>query len=76
MGPESDFSDRCDRDCGAKALHLSSIATHAKPERTNFYLPQLWSRMIFIRWALSEPNMPIAVFNSARGMTSLTSGSS
>ena len=31
LGPESDFSGRCDRDCGANALHLPSVATHAQP---------------------------------------------
>jgi hypothetical protein len=33
-GPGSDFSGRCDRDCGADALHLPLIAAHAKPGRT------------------------------------------
>jgi hypothetical protein len=28
--PESDLSGRCDRDCGANALHLPSIVANAK----------------------------------------------
>ena len=31
MGPESDFSGGCDRDCGANALHLPSIGLTPKP---------------------------------------------
>ena len=37
---------------------------------------QACSRMIFIRWPLSEPSIPIAAFNSPSGITWLTSGSS
>src|SRR5581483_9756946 len=34
------------------------------------------SRMIFMRWPLSEPSIPMAFFSSPSGMTWLTSGSS
>src|SRR6266850_2399850 len=35
-----------------------------------------WSMMIFIRWPLSDPSMPMAALSSPSGRTSLTSGSS
>ena len=77
MGPESDFSGCCDRDCGANALHLPSSATSRTLMKDLFLGPferrepiaiagRVMLLLLFVAWSwqfLSAP-MSVDVMNS------------